>query len=104
MSTEIAGTGKTVTVQLEAVETQWKIAPGRVVSGYGFNGQVPGPTIEANVAARLSGQLQLLGTADEVKQWANGQEGAAALAAAMLVAPPLNRTLVEAMRAEVQPG
>jgi hypothetical protein len=38
--------------------------------------------------ARLSGQLQLLGTADDVKTWANGAEGAAAMAAAMLVAPP----------------
>lgn len=89
--------------------------------------------------ARLTGQLQLLGTADEVKQWANAQEGSAAMAAAMLVAPPevyrpvramqkcvrqlyvtalerqlnpedyrefaaLNHTLVEAMRADVQPG
>jgi FtsP/CotA-like multicopper oxidase with cupredoxin domain len=46
MSTQVAGTERTVDVQLEAGETEWEIAPGRVVSGYAFNGQVPGPTIE----------------------------------------------------------
>jgi FtsP/CotA-like multicopper oxidase with cupredoxin domain len=57
MSTEIAGAEKTVTVQLEAAETQWEIAPGRVVSGYGFNGQVPGPVIEADVGDTLVVEL-----------------------------------------------
>jgi FtsP/CotA-like multicopper oxidase with cupredoxin domain len=37
----------TVVVDLEARPTDWEIAPGRTVSGYGFNGMVPGPTIEA---------------------------------------------------------
>jgi FtsP/CotA-like multicopper oxidase with cupredoxin domain len=53
MPTEIASTERRVNVQLETAETEWEIAPGRVVSGYGFNGQVPGPTIEANVGDTL---------------------------------------------------
>jgi FtsP/CotA-like multicopper oxidase with cupredoxin domain len=53
MSTQVAGTERTVDVQLEAGETEWEIAPGRVVSGYAFNGQVPGPTIEADVGDTL---------------------------------------------------
>jgi hypothetical protein len=52
MSTNAAGTEKTVNVRLEAAETRWEIAPGHVVPGYGFNGQVPGPTIEADAATR----------------------------------------------------
>src|SRR5919197_2151197 len=58
MSTEVAGTEKTVTVQLEAAEVEWEIAPGHVVSGYGFNGQVPGPTIEAAVGDTLVVELR----------------------------------------------
>jgi FtsP/CotA-like multicopper oxidase with cupredoxin domain len=40
-------------IDLEARETEWEIAPGRVVRGYGFNGQVPGPTIEARQGVPL---------------------------------------------------
>jgi FtsP/CotA-like multicopper oxidase with cupredoxin domain len=47
----------TVKVQLDAAATEWEIAPGHVVSGYGFNGQVPGPTIEANVGDTLVVEL-----------------------------------------------
>jgi FtsP/CotA-like multicopper oxidase with cupredoxin domain len=36
-----------VRVSLEASEVEWEIAPGRRVRGYGYNGQVPGPVIEA---------------------------------------------------------
>ena len=58
MSMEVAGTEKTVTVRLEAAETQWEIAPGHVVSGYGFNNHVPGPTIEADVGDTLVVELK----------------------------------------------
>ena len=34
-------------ITLEARETNWEVAPGVVISGYGYNGQVPGPVIEA---------------------------------------------------------
>src|SRR5919198_429239 len=53
MATGLAGAEKTVKVRLEAAEVEWKIAPGTVVSGYGFNGRVPGPTIEADVGDTL---------------------------------------------------
>src|SRR5580692_5726881 len=53
MGSNAAGTGKTVTVRPETAETKWEIAPGHVVPGYGFNGQVPGPTIEAEVGDTL---------------------------------------------------
>ena len=36
-----------VRYRLEASEIDWQIAPGRTVRGYGLNGQVPGPVIEA---------------------------------------------------------
>ena len=55
--TELAGAEKTVKVRLEAAEVEWKIAPGTVVSGYGFNGRVPGPTIEADVGDTLLVEL-----------------------------------------------
>ncbi len=42
-------TGKVVEVELEARACDWEIAPGQVVKGWGYNGQIPGPTIEANV-------------------------------------------------------
>jgi FtsP/CotA-like multicopper oxidase with cupredoxin domain len=57
MATEVVGTEKTVNVRLDAAETEWEIAPGRVVAGYGFNGRVPGPTIEANVGDTLVVEL-----------------------------------------------
>ena len=38
-----------VVLELEARETNWEIAAGHTVRGYGFNGQVPGPTIEASI-------------------------------------------------------
>src|SRR5689334_8116750 len=39
----------TVVVDLEARASDWEVAPGKVISGWTYNGQVPGPTIEANV-------------------------------------------------------
>jgi len=38
-----------VVVDLEAREAIWEIAEGKRVSGWTYNGQVPGPTIEARV-------------------------------------------------------
>jgi FtsP/CotA-like multicopper oxidase with cupredoxin domain len=46
-------TGTTVFVELEPRETDWEIRPGHVVRGYGFNGMVPGPTIEGRVGDTL---------------------------------------------------
>jgi FtsP/CotA-like multicopper oxidase with cupredoxin domain len=39
--------------RLEAGELEWQIAPGRTVRGYGFNGQVPGPVLEAKQGVPL---------------------------------------------------
>lgn len=38
-----------VVVDMEAREAVWEISPGKRVSGWTYNGQVPGPTIEARV-------------------------------------------------------
>ena len=43
-----------IVVHLEARETDWEIAPGHTVPGYGFNGQVPGPVIEAKQGVPLA--------------------------------------------------
>ena len=42
-----------VRYRLEASEVEWEIAPGRKVRGYGFNGQVPGPVLEAKQGVPL---------------------------------------------------
>ncbi len=49
---------KTIAVDLEAGPFDWQFAPGRSIPGYGFNGQVPGPTIEGNVGDTLVVQLR----------------------------------------------
>ena len=50
-----------VTVELEARAADWEIAPGQIVRAWTYNGQVPGPTIEANagdtVIVRLTNRL-----------------------------------------------
>ena len=48
-----ATTGVLQVVDLEAAEHDWEISPGMVVHGYAFNGQVPGPVIEARVGDTL---------------------------------------------------
>lgn len=40
-------TGREVRVALEAREVPWEVAPGRTVRAWAYNGQVPGPVIEA---------------------------------------------------------
>jgi FtsP/CotA-like multicopper oxidase with cupredoxin domain len=46
-----------VSVELEASELEWEFAPGRSVVGFGFNGQVPGPPIGAEVGDTLEVRL-----------------------------------------------
>jgi FtsP/CotA-like multicopper oxidase with cupredoxin domain len=57
VSKEEAKEQEIIHVELEARETAWEYAPGRVVSGYGFNGQVPGPVIEAKQGVPLEIRL-----------------------------------------------
>jgi FtsP/CotA-like multicopper oxidase with cupredoxin domain len=49
--------GRVVTVDLEARETEWEFVPGVMTRAWGYNGQVPGPVIEANVGDVLEVRL-----------------------------------------------
>jgi FtsP/CotA-like multicopper oxidase with cupredoxin domain len=49
----VANGSEVVRYRLEAAEIEWEIAPGRTVRGYGFNGQVPGPVLEAKQGVPL---------------------------------------------------
>ncbi|HEX6179127.1 MAG TPA: multicopper oxidase domain-containing protein, partial [Thermoanaerobaculia bacterium] len=42
-----------IRVALEAKPTNWEVAPGVTIDGYGYNGQVPGPVIEAKQGVPL---------------------------------------------------
>ncbi|MEP6766078.1 MAG: multicopper oxidase family protein [Gemmatimonadaceae bacterium] len=42
-----------IIVALEARATEWEIAPEKGVEGWGYNGQIPGPTIKARVGDTL---------------------------------------------------
>jgi FtsP/CotA-like multicopper oxidase with cupredoxin domain len=47
----------TVTVELDAREGEWEFAPGRSIRGFAYNGEVPGPPIEANVGDTIDVRL-----------------------------------------------
>jgi FtsP/CotA-like multicopper oxidase with cupredoxin domain len=49
--------GAVVRVDLEAREADWRFTPGRAVRAWTFNGQVPGPVIEARVGDVLEVSL-----------------------------------------------
>ena len=49
--------GRVVTVDLDAREVEWEFVPGRPTRAWGYNGQVPGPVIEANVGDVLEVRL-----------------------------------------------
>jgi FtsP/CotA-like multicopper oxidase with cupredoxin domain len=42
-----------IRIELEARPADWEVAPGIMISGYGYNGQVPGPVIEAKQGVPL---------------------------------------------------
>ena len=44
---------KVIEYNLEASEFNWEIAPGKKVMAWGFNKQLPGPALEANVGDTL---------------------------------------------------
>jgi FtsP/CotA-like multicopper oxidase with cupredoxin domain len=48
---------KVVTVELEAREADWAVAPGAQVRAWTFNGQVPGPVLEGRVGDVLEVRL-----------------------------------------------
>ena len=45
--------GRVIRYRLEAGEVDWEIVPGHTVRGYGFNGLVPGPVLEAKQGVPL---------------------------------------------------
>jgi FtsP/CotA-like multicopper oxidase with cupredoxin domain len=47
-----------VIVELEARVAEWEIAPGHILQGFTYNGQVPGPTIEAWVGDTIVVRLR----------------------------------------------
>lgn len=47
-----------VNVDLDARETEWEFVPGHKTKAWGFNGQVPGPTLEARVGDVLQIRLK----------------------------------------------
>ena len=49
--------GKVVTVDLDARDTDWEFVAGRVTRAWGYNGQVPGPVLEADVGDVLELRL-----------------------------------------------
>jgi FtsP/CotA-like multicopper oxidase with cupredoxin domain len=53
VNTQQTRSQRAVRVELEARETQWEPTDGLSIPGYGFNGQVPGPTIQAEVGDTL---------------------------------------------------
>jgi FtsP/CotA-like multicopper oxidase with cupredoxin domain len=60
-SAQPAPGGRIISVELEASEIEWEFIPGRRTSAWGYNGTVPGPTIEGRVGdvveVRLSNSL-----------------------------------------------
>jgi FtsP/CotA-like multicopper oxidase with cupredoxin domain len=48
---------RVVSVELEAREADWQVAPGAVVRAWTFNGQVPGPVLEGRVGDVLEVRL-----------------------------------------------
>jgi FtsP/CotA-like multicopper oxidase with cupredoxin domain len=64
-------------VDLEAAERDWEISPGMVVRGYAFNGQAPGPVIEARVGDTLLVQFTNLLPEPATIRWPGLPEPAA---------------------------
>jgi FtsP/CotA-like multicopper oxidase with cupredoxin domain len=48
----------TVRIDLDASEVEWEFAPGSTVRGFAYNGQVPGPLVEATVGDTVEVQLR----------------------------------------------
>jgi FtsP/CotA-like multicopper oxidase with cupredoxin domain len=48
---------KIVQLEVEAQEIEWEFAPNRSIRGFGFNGEIPGPLIEAEVGDTVDVRL-----------------------------------------------
>jgi FtsP/CotA-like multicopper oxidase with cupredoxin domain len=58
MRTHAQAPDSVVSITLEPHPVGWVIAPGRVLDGLGFNGTIPGPTIEAQVGQTVEISLK----------------------------------------------
>ena len=47
-----------ISVEFDAREVEWEFAQGRKVRGFAYNGQVPGPLIEAQVGDEVEVRLR----------------------------------------------
>jgi len=56
-SAQPAPGGRVVVAELEAREMDWEFVPGRKTRAWGYNGQVPGPVLEAKVGDVLEVRL-----------------------------------------------
>jgi FtsP/CotA-like multicopper oxidase with cupredoxin domain len=54
----IRGSGAEVVYELEAGPVKWTLASGAALDGWGYNGQVPGPVLEANAGDTLVVRLK----------------------------------------------
>ena len=75
-------------VDLEAAEHDWEIYPGMVVHGYTFNGQTPGPVIEARVGDTLLVQFTNLLPEPTTLRW-HGLPEPTAMNGSELAADPI---------------
>jgi FtsP/CotA-like multicopper oxidase with cupredoxin domain len=81
-------TGVLQVVDLEAAEHDREISPGMVVHGYAFNGQAPGPVIEASVGDTLLVQFTNLMPEPTTIRW-HGLPEPAAMNGSELPADPV---------------
>jgi FtsP/CotA-like multicopper oxidase with cupredoxin domain len=56
-STQRTSDVRAIRVELDAREVEWEFAPGRSIRGFAYNGEVPGPLIEANVGDTIEARL-----------------------------------------------
>ncbi len=77
---EYPATGNTKTFELSVTEFDWEVAPGAIYNAIGYNGAVPGPTLDVTAGDHVV--IQLTNKATEphsvhthVVRFANGSDG-----------------------------
>jgi FtsP/CotA-like multicopper oxidase with cupredoxin domain len=77
---EYPATGATKTIELTITEFDWEVAPGAIYQAIGYNGAIPGPTIDVNAGDHVVIKLTNKATAPHsvhthVVRFANGSDG-----------------------------
>lgn len=77
---EYALTGQTKTFELTVTEFDWEVAPGAIYEGIGYNGKIPGPTLDVNAGDHVVIKLTNKATAPHsvhthVVRFPNGSDG-----------------------------